>query len=107
MTNSGNKESILKTFFFTGRRLKVEEMDYGQLCTEIALMAKGMSGREIAKLGVAWQASGYASEDGTLTKSMIMEKVTDAVQSLEKKVQWLSEDEVRENRQSVYKTKPV
>ena len=82
-------------------------MDYGQLCTEIALMAKGMSGREIAKLGVAWQASGYASEDGTLTKSMIMEKVTDAVRSHEKKVQWLSEDEVRENRQSVYKTKPV
>ena len=88
-----------------GRRLKVEDMDYNQLCTEIALKGKGMSGREIAKLGVAWQASGYASEDGTLTRAMIMEKVEDAVISHEKKVQWLSEDEVRENRQSVYKTK--
>ena len=88
-----------------GRRLKVEDMDYNQLCNEIALKAKGMSGREIAKLGVAWQASGYASEDGTLTRAMIMEKVEDAVISHEKKVQWLSEDEVRENRQSVYKTK--
>jgi len=88
-----------------GRRLKVEDMDYNQLCTEIALKGKGMSGREIAKLGVAWQASGYASEDGTLTRAMIMEKVEDAVISHEKKVQWLSEDEVRENRQSVYKNK--
>ena len=79
-------------------------MDYGQLCSDIALLAKGMSGREIAKLGVAWQASGYASEDGILTQSMIMEKVTDSIRSHQKKVQWLSEDEVRENRQSVYKT---
>ena len=64
-----------------------------------------MSGREIAKLGVAWQASGYASEDGILTKGMIMEKVNDAVKSHDQKVKWLSEDEVRENRQVAYKTK--
>merc|ERR1719419_1024373 len=54
-----------------GRRLKVEEMDYGALCSEIAAAGKGMSGREIAKLGVSWQASGYASEDGVLTRPMI------------------------------------
>merc|ERR1719250_434596 len=39
-----------------GRKLKIEEMDYGELCTEVAMAADGMSGREIAKLGVAWQA---------------------------------------------------
>lgn len=39
-----------------------------------------MSGREIAKLGVAWQASAYASSDGILTEKMVMEKVKDAVQ---------------------------
>lgn len=88
-----------------GRRLKVEEMDYSQLCSEIAKTSKGMSGREIAKLGVAWQASGYASEDGTLTRTMIMEKVEDACTSHQKKVQWLSDEEVRENRQATYKTK--
>lgn len=88
-----------------GRRLKVEDMDYSALCSEIAQKAKGMSGREIAKLGVAWQASGYASEDGTLTKSMIMEKVDDSVRSHAKKVQWLSDEEVRENRQATYKSK--
>jgi len=38
-----------------------------------------MSGREIAKLSVAWQAAGYASETGVLTKDMIMERVKDAV----------------------------
>merc|ERR1719419_824087 len=54
-----------------GRKLKVEEMDYGALCSEIATVGNGMSGREIAKLGVSWQASGYASEDGVLTRPMI------------------------------------
>ena len=88
-----------------GRRLKVEEMDFGQLCSEIAIKANGMSGREIAKMGVAWQAAGYASEDGTLTRTMIMEKVDDALNSHLKKVQWLSDEEVRENRQAVYKSK--
>jgi ATPase family AAA domain-containing protein 3A/B len=88
-----------------GRRLKVEEMDYGQLCSEIARDTKGMSGREVAKLGVAWQASGYSSEDGILSRTMIMEKVEDFVRSHKQKVQWLSEEENRENRQAVYKTK--
>merc|ERR1712062_45752 len=64
-----------------GRGLKVEEMDYGQLCSDIAGVAKGMSGREIAKLGVAWQAAGYASEEGVITRAMIMEKVQDALKS--------------------------
>ena len=38
-----------------GRRLKIEEMDYGALCSEVAGETDGMSGREIAKLGVSWQ----------------------------------------------------
>ncbi|QQP50358.1 ATPase family AAA domaincontaining protein 3Alike, partial [Caligus rogercresseyi] len=68
-----------------GRKLKVEEMDYGALCSEIASTIKGMSGREIAKLGIAWQASGYASEDGVLTYDMIMEDVQDALKSHNRK----------------------
>ena len=89
-----------------GRRLKLEEnMDYVELCKDIANKVNGMSGREIAKLAVAWQASGYAREDGVLTRDMIMEQVNDAMGSHQKKVQWLSEDEVRENNQNVYKSK--
>lgn len=85
-----------------GRRLKVEEMDYGQLCSEISGVTEGMSGREIAKLGVSWQAAGYASEDGTITKKMIMERVEDSVKQHNKKMTWLSDEENRENRQVIY-----
>lgn len=45
-----------------------------------------MSGREIAKLGVAWQASAYASADGVLTEAMVWAKVQDAVQQHRQKV---------------------
>jgi ATPase family AAA domain-containing protein 3A/B len=49
-----------------GRKLKLEDMDFSELCSEIAGKTVGMSGREIAKLSVAWQAAGYASESGKL-----------------------------------------
>ena len=44
------------------------------------------------------QAAGYASEDGTITRAMIMEKVEDAVKQHNKKMTWLSDEENRENR---------
>ena len=64
----------------------------------------GMSGRAIAKLGVAWQASGYASEDGLLTRDMIMACVKDSVRSHSQKIKWLSDEEIRENRDIAYKS---
>jgi len=68
------------------RRLKVAQFDYSQLCSQIAKMAEGMSGREIAKLGVAWQATAYASSDGILTEKMVMDKVLDAMKQHRQKV---------------------
>ncbi len=59
------------------------------MCTKIASVVEGMSGREIAKLGVAWQAAAYASADGVLTEKMIMEKVNDAIQQHRQKVCYL------------------
>jgi ATPase family AAA domain-containing protein 3A/B len=50
-----------------------------------------MSGREIAKLGVAWQAAAYASEDGVLTERMVMDRVMDAVTQHRQKVQYSSD----------------
>lgn len=35
--------------------MKLAQFDYGKKCSEIAKRAEGMSGREISKLGVAWQ----------------------------------------------------
>lgn len=55
----------------------------------MAHMTEGMSGREIAKLGVAWQAAAYASEDGVLTKKMILDRVKDAVLQHRQKVFFL------------------
>lgn len=60
------------------------------LCSEIAKLSEGMSGREIAKLGVAWQAAAYASEDGVLTEKMVMDRVMDAVIQHRQKVHYSS-----------------
>lgn len=84
------------------RRLKLAQFDYGLLCSKIASMTEGMSVREIAKLGVAWQAAAYASEDGVLTERMVMDRVTDAVTQHRQKVEWQSEQERRESKTLSY-----
>lgn len=52
----------------------------------MAKMCEGMSGREISKLGVAWQAAVYASAEGVLTEAMVMERCEAAVQQHKQKV---------------------
>lgn len=47
-----------------------------------------MSGREIAKLGVAWQAAAYASEDGVLTEKMVMDRCLSAIKQHKQKVSY-------------------
>ncbi|XP_074655820.1 ATPase family AAA domain-containing protein 3-like [Tubulanus polymorphus] len=69
-------------------RLKLDKFDYLAKCAEIASKIEGLSGREISKLGVAWQATAYASEDGILTEKMIDDRVHDAIKQHEKKVSW-------------------
>uniref|UniRef100_A0A915DMC3 Uncharacterized protein n=1 Tax=Ditylenchus dipsaci TaxID=166011 RepID=A0A915DMC3_9BILA len=44
------------------QRLKLADFDWIQKMKEIAARTKGMSGRELSKLVVGWQASAYASE---------------------------------------------
>ncbi|XP_025829400.1 ATPase family AAA domain-containing protein 3A homolog [Agrilus planipennis] len=75
------------------RRLKVDKFDYGALCSKMAVITEGMSGREIAKLGVAWQAAAYASEDGVLTEKMVLDRCMDAIKQHQQKVKWQSEQE--------------
>ncbi|KAK6308105.1 hypothetical protein J4Q44_G00213760 [Coregonus suidteri] len=71
------------------QRMKLTQFDYGQKCSDIAIRAEGMSGREISKLGVAWQAAAYSSEDGVLTEAMIDARVDDAVRQHAQKMDWL------------------
>lgn len=66
--------------------MSVEKFDYSALCKKMAEMTTGMSGREIAKLGVAWQAAGYTSEDGLLTKEMVLDRCKDAIKQHRQKV---------------------
>uniref|UniRef100_A0A7N8XJZ7 ATPase family AAA domain containing 3A n=1 Tax=Mastacembelus armatus TaxID=205130 RepID=A0A7N8XJZ7_9TELE len=78
------------------QRMKLAQFDYGKKCSEIAKRTEGMSGREISKLGVAWQAAAYSSEDGVLTEAMIDARVDDAVKQHLQKMDWLHrEDEAQ------------
>uniref|UniRef100_A0A8C7XH41 ATPase family AAA domain containing 3A n=1 Tax=Oryzias sinensis TaxID=183150 RepID=A0A8C7XH41_9TELE len=78
------------------QRLKLAQFDYGRKCSEIAKRTEGMSGREISKLGVAWQAAAYSSEDGVLTEAMIDARVDDAIKQHHQKMDWLhGEEEAR------------
>ena len=45
-----------------------------------------MSGRELSKLVIGWQATAYASENGVLTEKMIDEYTADAVEQHAHKV---------------------
>ncbi|XP_076857740.1 ATPase family AAA domain containing 3 [Brachyhypopomus gauderio] len=74
------------------QRLKLAQFDYGKKCSEIAKRTEGMSGREISKLGVAWQAAAYSSEDGVLTEAMIDARVDDAIRQHQQKMDWLHGD---------------
>ncbi|KAH7644531.1 ATPase AAA domain-containing protein 3-B [Dermatophagoides farinae] len=74
-------------------RLKLDVFDYDSTCTDIAKNIDGLSGREIAKLAVAWQASAYASENGILTHEMMMAKVNDAIEQHRRKMEWQAEEE--------------
>ncbi|CAH1395390.1 unnamed protein product [Nezara viridula] len=87
------------------KRLKVEPFDFGEFCSEMAQLTEGMSGREIAKLGVAWQGAAYASEDGVLTRQMAMDRVNSALLQHRQKVEWQSEQERRESKSITYSTK--
>lgn len=94
---------VLQPAIEGNKRLKVAQFDYSGLCSKIAELTEGMSGRELAKLGVAWQAAAYASEDGVLTEQMIMDKCKEAVKQHKQKVQWQSEQEKQESK-SIYAT---
>jgi len=73
--------------------LKVDNFNYKEVCAKIAGMAEGLSGREISKLGVSWQAAAYASENGILTEAMVMERVNDIIRQHKQRMLWEAEEE--------------
>ncbi|KAK3105048.1 hypothetical protein FSP39_016060 [Pinctada imbricata] len=93
------KPATEKKGLFGGSRLKVADFDYSAKCSQIAARTEGLSGREISKLGVAWQAVAYASDDGVLTEVMIDEKVGDAIKQHAKKVTWQRDQAIKEEKE--------
>lgn len=77
--------NVLQVLLFS-RRLSVDQFDYGALCSVLAARTAGMSGRALSKLGVAWQAAAYASDDGRLTEQMCIDICDDAVKDHRQKV---------------------
>ncbi|XP_033097761.1 ATPase family AAA domain-containing protein 3-B-like [Anneissia japonica] len=86
---------VLKPASEGKKRLKLGEMDFGAKCSEIAKVTRGLSGREISKLAVAWQASGFAAENGMLTSEMIDMRVEEAVKQHAQKVEWHDSEEAK------------
>ena len=64
------------------RRLKVDEFDYDQKCSEIAQIIEGLSGREISKLGVGWQVSQHNSHHSLCTLAELADELISTFLSL-------------------------
>ncbi|KAJ1359176.1 ATPase AAA domain-containing protein 3 [Parelaphostrongylus tenuis] len=60
-----------------------------------------MSGRELSKLVIGWQASAYASEDGVLTSEMIDRNTRDALAQHEHKMEWLEREQLAARNKEV------
>ncbi|CAM9896881.1 unnamed protein product, partial [Chrysoparadoxa australica] len=55
----------------------------------IAAMTEGFSGREIAKLAIAWQAAAYGGANGEFTKELMDEVLEAHLEQKAQKQQWL------------------
>lgn len=69
-----------------------EEFDVDQTLTEAAEKSEGFSGRQISKLGIALQASVYASPDKIFRREMLFERLTESIASNRQKDVWKKEE---------------
>lgn len=84
------EEHVLKPATTGSRtsRLKIANFDFNVKCQQIAEATEGLSGREISKIAIAWQASAYGSPDGVLTEEMMDARIDEAVRQHKQKVEW-------------------
>uniref|UniRef100_A0A8R1E679 Uncharacterized protein n=1 Tax=Caenorhabditis japonica TaxID=281687 RepID=A0A8R1E679_CAEJA len=83
------------------QRLKLDNFDFVAKCSEIAKKTTGMSGRELSKLVIGWQASAYASETGVLTEAIVDRNTADAMLQHEHKMEWLEKEQRKARHQEV------
>lgn len=72
------------------QRLKVAQFDWTAKMASVARLTDGMSGRELSKLVLGWQASAYASADGLLTEQIIDRNTAEALRQHQRKMEWLA-----------------
>lgn len=76
-------------------RLKLStKFDWVKKCEEIANTTEGLSGRQLSKLVIGWQAAAYASEDGILTSEMIDKCTEEMMKQHERKITWLDREQL-------------
>lgn len=100
------EEHVLKPATTGSRtsRMKIANFDFSKKCQQIAEVTEGLSGREISKIAIAWQASAYGSPDGVLTEDMMDERVEEAVRQHKQKVVWHQTEPVNETSASTTTT---
>lgn len=100
------EEHVLKPATTGSRtsRMKIANFDFSKKCQQIAEVTEGLSGREISKIAIAWQASAYGSPDGVLTEVMMDERVEEAVRQHKQKVEWHQTEPLTETTASVTTT---
>lgn len=68
--------------------IQIEEFDSDSVLSDIAARSEGFSGREISKLGIALQASAYASPDKTFRPEMLLERLAESLAANKQKSVW-------------------
>lgn len=86
------------------QRLKIGKFDWLPKITQLADKTEGMSGRELSKLVLGWQASAYASKDGYLTEEIIDNNTTEAIKQHERKMEWLRQEVDKIHAKSLVRT---
>ncbi|XP_068700315.1 ATPase family AAA domain-containing protein 3-like [Montipora foliosa] len=101
------EEHVLKPATTGSRtsRLKIANFDFNVKCQQIATASEGLSGREISKIAIAWQASAYGSPDGVLTEEMMDARVEEAVRQHKQKVEWHSSEQPSETSSTTLKNR--
>ena len=72
------------------KEIKMEGIDEGEL-QKCAELTEGWSGRELAKLAIAWQSSAYGTAEATIDRKMLFEVVERHSKGKQLKESWLSE----------------
>jgi len=83
-------DKYLKGAFGHATKIIIDEGVNESIVSEVAERTEGFSGREIAKLAIAWQASAYGSPDARLTPELLHTVLDAHIDQKKRKELWNS-----------------